>query len=265
MNAQIQTLQHQVNDLYAHLSNLRNGQSAFPMHPSLQQADSPAPYRSQMSPSHSRGSHPQFQGPTSSTFSLDVAKSSLQTMGITEPEISEEAGASDIDPALNTNVQHQAPMAAMVTQPQKDPLWQLSKDDAIRLCKIYDEEMGIMYPMLDMEKTLNHADMLFSFVESARRTSLINLDMPGADRLQGNDIDILKMVLATALIVEGCGESPLGRDLYESCREAIECRLSVPVEIKGLILLVIVVRATSSSSKESGTDSETGGVPLPTG
>ena len=242
MNAHIQSLQQQVNDLYAHLNALRNGQSPFPMHPSLAHADPPTSYRNNISPSQSRESQPQFQGPTSAAFSLDVAKSSLQTMGITQPEVHDESGSGDIDPTLDALMQHQAPVAAMVSAQHKDPLWQLSKDDAIRLCKIYDEEMGMMYPMLDIEKIINQADKLFGFVESAARTGLMNRDMAGADKLEGCDVNILKMVLASALMAEGAGQSPLGRDIYESCREAFESKMTGPVETKGLILLVVVVR-----------------------
>lgn len=240
MNAHIQSLQDQVNELYASLNAIRGGQGQYPIHPALSQPESSGTYRNTMSPSHTRGSHPQFQGPTSSAYNFDIAKSSLQTMGVTEPEVVEE-GSHDIDPALGAPHQQHAPMAPMITQSHKDPLWQMSKDDAIRLCKVYDEEMGIMYPMLDMEKTIAHAKMLFTFTEAAVRTGLIHQDLPGADKLGNIDVNILKMVLATALTLEGFGQSDLGRMLYESCREAFESSLSGPVEIKGLILLVIVV------------------------
>ena len=164
-------------------------------------------------------------------------------MGIsTAPELQDDGGPSDIDPSLDAPaIQHLAPVAAMITAPLKDPLWQISKDDAIRLCKIYDEDIGMMYPMLDIEKILRHADMLFSFIEAAARTGLMNRGLAGADALEGNDINILKMVLASALVAEGGGQSPLGRAVYESCREAFECKLTGPLEMKGLILLVIVV------------------------
>ena len=101
--------------------------------------------------------------------------------------------------------------------------------------------MGLMYPMLDMDKTITQASMLFRFTDSAVKSGLMNPYKAGPDKLGNNDVYILKMVLATALIVEGEGQSELGRELYESCREAIEGRLSGPVEIKGLILLVLVV------------------------
>jgi len=161
-------------------------------------------------------------------------------MGITTPEISEGA-LNDEDPTAG---QPRAPTAPMTTHPIKDPLLKLDNDEAIRLCRVYEEEMGLMYPMLDMEKTITNANKLFNFTEAAVKSGLINLYKAGVDRLGNNDlsdVNILRMVLATALIVEGEGQSDLGKELYESCREAYEGRLSGPVEIKGLILLVLVV------------------------
>ena len=165
MNASIESLQQQVNDLYAHLHALRSGQSPFPMHPSLAHAESSAAYRNNMPPSQSRASHPQFQGPTSSAFNLDVAKSSLQTMGITQLEAQTDGPSGEIDPALHVSApqSHQAPVAAMISHAHKDPLWQIPKKDAVRLCKIYDEEIGLMYPMLDIERVVSHAQKFFDF------------------------------------------------------------------------------------------------------
>ena len=241
MSAQIQALQEQVNDLYSHISALRGIHVSYPGPTDLGQNEASASYRSDVSPSRSRGAHTQFQGPTSSAYNFDVAKSSLQTMGIAEPDMPEEGGGVDIDPALGAPHQQQAPMAPMVTQGYKDPLFQLKKDEAIRLCKVYDEEMGIMYPMLDMEKLIPRTALLFDFVESALRTGLINPAMPGEDRVRGHEADIIRMVLATALTVEGHGQSELGKAICKSCREAFEGIVSEPADVKGLILLVLVV------------------------
>lgn len=252
MSAHIQSLQEQVNILYANLEALRNGQGyitqpnhaqePFPLHPALAHSDSSGPYRNASSPSQAHGSQPRFQGPTSSAFSFDVARSSLQTMGITAPEMQEDGGYNDDEMTPRGSPrQLQAPIASMTVHPNKDPLWKIGKEEAIRLCHVYEEEMGIMYPIIDMEKIITQANILFTFTEAAARTGLMNGAMSGPDRLANNDVNILKMVLAIALIVEGGGQSDLGTMLYESCREAFEGRLSGPVEIKGLILLVLVV------------------------
>jgi hypothetical protein len=46
------------------------------------------------------------------------------------------------------------------------------QDEAIRLCRVYEEEMGIMYPMLDIDKIVRQATLLFTSMESATRTGL---------------------------------------------------------------------------------------------
>ena len=164
-------------------------------------------------------------------------------MGITGPELQDEGGFNNGESTPRGSPrQLRAPLAPMTIHSNKDPLWKIGKEEAVRLCRVYEEEMGIMYPMLDMDKTINQANILFSFTESAAKSGLMNPYMPGPDKLANNDVDILKMVLATALVVQGEGQSDLGREMYESCREAFESRLSGPVEIKGLILLVLVVR-----------------------
>ena len=163
-------------------------------------------------------------------------------MGITAPDLADEGGPNEDDhTSIGSPRQLHAPLAMMTVHPNKDPIWRIGKEEALRLCRVYEEEMGIMYPMLDMEKTLAQANMLFTFTEAAARSGLMDPNRSGPDKLRNNDVNILKMVLATALLIEGEGQSDLGRDLFLSVREAFENRLSSPVEVKGLILLVLVV------------------------
>lgn len=252
MNAAIRALQGQVEDLYAQINAIRGGpehgtilqqeSSAYPIHPSLEQASVQNAFQEAKPSSQGPGGRdPQFQGPTSSAYSFDVANSSLQTMGITQPESSEEEAAVFDENVSGPSNQNQAPTAPMAMHPNKDPLWSINKDEAMRLCRVYDEEMGIMYPIIEIGGIIHRAKFLFTFIESAARTGLISMQLPGNDGLGTDDNNILKMVLATALTVEGHGESELGRRLFQSVREASQSRLWEPVELKGLTLLVIVV------------------------
>lgn len=129
----------------------------------------------------------------------------------------------------------------MAVHPSKDPLWLLNKDEAVRLCRVYDEEMGIMYPMLDIDKIIRHAIRLFAFIESAVRTGLVQRSLLGHDNLDDDDTRILKMVLAAALVVEGSGQSELGGRLFETVRQYAESSLWGPVNTNQLKLLVLVV------------------------
>jgi len=117
---------------------------------SLRNPDSPADYRQQhersISASQQTGGStslhrlPRFQGPTSSAFSIDVAKNTLHTMGY--PGLIE--GADD-----GMSTQNDTPMASPPLRPRnaqppagansRDPLWSVDKDEAVRLCRVYEE------------------------------------------------------------------------------------------------------------------------------
>ena len=249
MNNTIQSLQDQVQRLYSELNASQNPQqdssaspyadpSAYPHQPSMVQAQPQGPYHA-TSPAtgSSRVRHRRFQGPTSSAFNIDVAKSSLQTMGLTDPSLSE-GQVHDYDDSTSP---HQRRTSAP-SQYAKDPIWSIGKDEAIRLCRVYDEEIGIMYPMLDMDQIVKKADKLFTFTEAATKTGLIDRSVPSADSMHGPEVDTLKMILATALILEGGGQSKLGSALFDTVKGSCESKLGETPDIGGLRLLVIMVR-----------------------
>lgn len=251
MNESLQSLQEQINNLYAHVNSIRGGQeqdgvlhhdaTQYPIHPSLEHASPQSAFHDLRSPPQSRGRHSQFQGPTSAAFGMSIANDSLQTMGMTRSEHPNEIGEVFEASIPGATYRNQAPTAQMAMHPSKDPLWSIGKDEAVRLCRLYDEEMGIMYPIVNLQETISKTKALFTFTESAARTGLVQVQMPGCDSLGTDDNNILKMVLATALTVEGDGQSELGQRLFESVRDALGSRLWEPVELKGLTLLVIVV------------------------
>lgn len=252
MNANIQSLQEQVETLYSTMNALRNTpesnglsehrQESYPRQLSLGRPTSQPSYQNSMSPSQARGKHPRFQGPTSTAFNFDVANSSLQTMGITDGDPPDEGTLNYDENPLNSPSQHRPAVASMIAPPPpNDPIWKVGKDEAIRLCRVYEEEVGITSPMFDIEKMISKAIALFKYSEPATRNGFMNrsasVDSPDAD-----ETNILKIMLATTLTVEGSGQSELGRMLFDSVRETSESKLWEPAESKGLIILVIIVR-----------------------
>lgn len=158
MTAHLSSLQEQVDSLYANLNALRSENGGDTFHPPSEPRSA-----STSQPPISPGTlyrppprHPSFRGPTSSAFSLDVAKNTLHTMGYQGPA----------EEALST--QNPTPMASPPRQPPpslvntstgevaRDPIWALSKDEMVRLCRVYEEEMGIMYPVVDIEDIIIH-------------------------------------------------------------------------------------------------------------
>ena len=276
MSEQMNSLQEQVNTLYHDLSSLRaqlaSGvplQQDQPPHeqsaidPTLQSAPYPSHRPSYpgpqatpgapvapMSPStarrksQSQNNQPTFRGPTSNDFSFGVARNSLQTMGIT----SQDEGPGDGSGGVGTGTREPSPdggiPAAQIlktTHAQKDPLWSVSQEEAMRLCRVYEDEMGLMYPILDMERVIIYTQKLYRFMEAARRSGLMQQGMPGSDAIEDEDTNILKVVLATAMTVEASGRSDLGRRMFESVQPSIDNLLLGNVGIKGIRLLTMTV------------------------
>lgn len=244
MKDQISTLQDQVNTLFTNLHDLRAQKPSLDSpHFDNYSCNGSQPVMMPVDPdlAKPRSRHPRFHGPTSSAFNFDVAKSSLQNMGITPAEdgIPDDLTTAHATPA-GSPPQMSAPALPQI-HPTKDPIWAIKRDEALRLCRVYEEETGIMYPFLNIEKVTHQANLLYTFMEAAMRTGLAQRVLPGADGLQDDDTNILKMILATTLVVEGSGQSELGHQLYTSVKPVIESKLWQPLDIKTIQLYAIVV------------------------
>lgn len=193
--------------------------------------------------SQSQNQQPTFRGPTSSAFSFGVAKNSLETMGITsqaEGDLNGAGGGTATTEVTPEPTESTAPFVpTLVTD--KDPIWAISKDEALRLCRVYEDEMGLMYPVIDVEKVIAHATSLYRFIEAVYRNGMMRQGLPGADAIDDEDTNILKLMLATALTVEACGRSELGQRLFEFVQPAIDNMLLGNAGIKGVRLLTMAV------------------------
>ncbi|KAF2089117.1 hypothetical protein K490DRAFT_72736 [Saccharata proteae CBS 121410] len=254
MNVHITSLQEQVDALYSNLNALRAHveTSSVATDPSLYTND---PYQRPVSISQASVpeatpnnrtqqplKHPRFHGPTSTAFNLGVAKSSLQTMGITAPEEPLEDGAFTQDgtplaspPPPTSNNAYSSP----IMHASKDPIWAISKEEALRLCTAWYDEMGIMYPVLEPDRVLRHVESLYKFMEAAHRTRLVEVAFPGADSINDDQTILLKLVLATAMVLEASGKSELGTSMFDSVRSFVEARILASVDVNGIKMLSV--------------------------
>jgi hypothetical protein len=245
MRLHIASLQQQVDTLISNLNSLR--QHSLDSDPGQDATYSGADKGSQAggelyslrSPHQQRKTIPRFHGPTSSAYGFDVANSTLQTMGITP------ASAMDEDGMQNDRTATASPLDFISPHPSKDPLWSISRQEAIRLCRLYEEEIGIMYPLFDFEAIVGHVNRLWSFLEAASRAGIGH--MPGADAIDDDNTNLVKVILAAALIVEGNGKSDLGKKLFDSLKPAISAKFWGPTDTKGLSLICIAVGHLSRS------------------
>ncbi|TVY88261.1 Aurofusarin cluster transcription factor [Lachnellula willkommii] len=245
MNSQIASLQEQVDDLYANLSSLRSNGEALSFPPPQSERSmsmSQTTPRSPHSNYRSTPRHPSYRGPTSSAFSMDVAKTTLHKMGyqgLGDEVMNQDATPIPSPPAI------QPPSLATINgiphkDPTRDPLLSFSKEEMTRLCRVYEEEMGIMYPVVNIEQVIIHGANVYNFINAAFRTGLASTNEPGRG-INDEQSVVLKMVLACAAAVEDDGQSEIGNRLFESVKEIADRYLSrEAVEMKNLPFLTLV-------------------------
>ncbi|KAK7424761.1 hypothetical protein QQX98_000344 [Neonectria punicea] len=215
-------LHHTVKILQSESSRMNSiGDRALPLG-----ASTVAPSPSQSSSSlHRDGPHSRygaFRGPTSMAFSLDVANNTISNMGY--------RGISDGDenghPVDEMGVQ-------MMNRPV-DPILEFDKDEMVRLCRLHEEEIGIMYPVLNVQTVISHAKGLASFLDTIRHQNPMEL-MNDEKTLQ------LKIVMCCALVVEEHGHSDKAIRLYDSMETVLNRKLMAePADVSSLPLLALV-------------------------
>lgn len=185
---------------------------------------------------------PPFQGPTTSAFSFDLAKSSLQRRGIVESSEAGEEGGLTQEPSPLASPS--APYRDLEFCQPVDPLWLLPKAEALRLCQVYEEEMGIMYPVLELSELLDHVNLLYGMMDHTIEQKAQPSERSSLDR---EDVCILRLVFACALTAEASGRSEQAIALFDSVRAVQDNCVWGPPEIKNIIFLTVVVRPKKKS------------------
>ncbi|KAM3461553.1 hypothetical protein NHJ6243_004931 [Beauveria neobassiana] len=159
-------------------------QSSLSGQPSIGQARTPGVYR----------------GSTSSSHMIGIAQNNT---GIAYP---------DLDTANQSEPQLQ-PLIVGV-----DPILDYSKDEMLRLCQVHDDEIGIMYPVLNMGSVTEHARHIATQFGSLRQ-------QPAAQLFTDDKTLELKMVMCCALVVEENGPSIKAQKLFDSMESVLNRKL----------------------------------------
>ncbi|KAL4882260.1 hypothetical protein BJY04DRAFT_227402, partial [Aspergillus karnatakaensis] len=173
-----------------------------------------------------------FQGPTTSAFSFDLAKSSLKERGI---EVERNEGDMTREPSPLPTPPSPNPLGSCHAG---DPLWTIGKTEALRLCRVYEEEMGVMYPVVELDELLHNVEILYRPTDVASWPQAPAYSNDG--KLDSDDINILRLVFACALTAEASGSSGLAMSLFETVRDAAVNYVWAVPEIKSITLLALV-------------------------
>lgn len=159
-------------------------------------------------------------------YSLDVANNTISNMGY------EGIGDGDETPSQQPFKDLSVPTGDRTGV--TDPLLEFDQDEMVRLCRLHEEEVGIMYPVLDIQAVISHAKSLSAFIDSLRNQRPL-------ENLNDEKTLQLKMVMCCALVVEEHSHSEKAVRLYESMEAVVNRKLMADVStVSSLPLLALL-------------------------
>ena len=248
MSANILSLQEQLDALYQNVTALRTalGQEVPQQDPFAYNNDSsrpmPAPQASMIDPALSRNKQtapyqPRNQGAPHSAYSYDIARSSLQSMGITE--------GMEGSVGQDNRISAASDQEQLRLHPSAEALASISKEETMRLIGVYDQEISIMYPIIDVVKVTQYGTLVIGLGLAVKQTNQSVKSAGGMDFSGHEEMDILKLVLAIASAIEGGPQSDFGRRLFEVSFSGKE--FQAQASLSSIQIMVLSVRLSSLS------------------
>ncbi|KAH6871511.1 hypothetical protein B0T10DRAFT_611236 [Thelonectria olida] len=179
---------------------------------------------------------PEFCGPSSSEFTLNVVSGSLRAMGMPAAILDKSNLEAGTSPSTSSRLAQYGPFMKLLAM---DPLWDTRRKDAIDLIEQWCEATGTLYPVVSREKMLETANDVFGAMDNAQnegakvnRGSLI-------EALFTDETSKMKIVMAIGRTVESGGRNDQAQRLFQSITEAVEGLLWNTNSISGIQLLVL--------------------------
>ncbi|KPM45907.1 hypothetical protein AK830_g695 [Neonectria ditissima] len=204
---------------------------------SERQASSVGSVQAFTSPSDPNVDSPEFCGPSSSEFTLNVVSGNLKAMGIPSAILDKPKANAGVSPSISSQLAQYGPFMKLLAV---DPLWDIRREDAITLIKQWYNGSGALYPVVDQQRMLETANSVFTATENAQAEGV------GANRgslveaLFTDETNKLKIVLAIGRTVEMVGGNDNAQRLIQSTREAVEGLLWNSNTIDGIQILVLM-------------------------
>lgn len=162
---------------------------------------------------------PSYVGPTSAEF------------GLTSRRVPSEATDGD---DFHDSTEPSPEVSTILTT--GDPLWSLGQEEALRLVQTYENTVGIMYPCVDLESVRRYVAEFFRIGYPASPAS------NDQNWFFARDTEVLKIILATALLAESHGRSERAAQLANSVEDKFASRLKIAeVDMKELLILTLLV------------------------
>ncbi|KAG8169691.1 hypothetical protein KVR01_000436 [Diaporthe batatas] len=254
LQEQVDTLFQSMNALKQetlHLAPIHDRALPFPNSAAV----TPSPSTATMSSVHRQDLPPPrapllFRGPTSASFTVDLAKNSLRQMRqegkLPHMDLAAAEGLEDnavmIEDSPAPSPYQTWPSAAEMPRGRaRDPLWNFDKKEMVRLCRLHQEEVGIMYPVLNINNVVSHAVFLCDWMEASSKNGLAPHGIGQDEGINNIHTLELKIIMCIGLVVEGQGYSPKAIQLWDSMQPTVDRMLmSDQSKITNLPFLALV-------------------------
>jgi hypothetical protein len=190
---------------------------------------------------------PEFCGPSSSEYTLNVVSGNLKAKGIPEAILGKTDPPSTTSFGSSSLGRHGS-LSKMITL---DPLWNFARDSAVHLVHDWCNGVGLLYPVVSRSDMLRTTNKVFDILERAQREGLSSKEVVVAEALFHDETHQLKMVLAIGGTLANGGRTEQAQKLFQSITEVTEGLFLGPPDIRGIQLLTLVVCRAASSSRET--------------
>ncbi|KAL6790965.1 hypothetical protein J3E68DRAFT_443228 [Trichoderma sp. SZMC 28012] len=174
-----------------------------------------------------------FKGFTSSDINLQMVQRYLGVSQHGEREL-----AITPQPATPPIPSVRGERDASLANPSHKLLWLIGRAEAVRLCDLYEREIGTIYPVVDMSEVKHNLDSLYSAYEAMNYSP--GSRMEGLENVVDGEIQTLKLVLAMTLLAEGGGRHAMGEAMCKEVQQELVFpmgRLSELKDIENMALL----------------------------
>ncbi|KAL4928203.1 transcription factor domain-containing protein [Aspergillus undulatus] len=169
-----------------------------------------------------RPGSPDYVGPTSAEF------------GIAKRQRPADESDGDGEELEDTTTAPSPAAVSDVEAMSSDLLGCLGKEEALRLVTVYENNVGLMYPCIDL-------DSLRSYVNDYYKDGPTPPGTTDQDWFFARDAEVLKILLATALLAESHGRSERAALLADSVEDRFATRVKIPeVDMKELLILALL-------------------------
>ena len=180
------------------------------------------------------------QGPTSSGFAFDVARERLQVLGLDSVDSRAFARENQLELELmpQQSVGSSGNLKRML---ERDPLWQVEKDEVFRLINVWASGIGAMFPVVDVDKLRARWNNLSIMLAHAKTDGSVSRLLAIAEVLFDTETNILKLVLTNCLAAESGGMNELAKRLFETMKGAPLSAFWEAPSLNNISLLVLLV------------------------